>query len=569
MADLRKSMDWSLKQLKPFRKNRLKALRHMVGKNYSDSTSEKVPLNMVWLAIGIYLRQLVPANPQSSVSTTVPDLKPVAAKMEIAINHLLNEIHYSSTLKMVVMEAMLSMGILKVGLEVNSVGDEISMDHDAGQPFADAITLDHWVHDMTAKDYRKVSYAGDRYSIPYELAMEMYSGTARDRLVPRDLSTDGSYGIGESGAETLSQGKEGMKDEFGQFVDLWDIWLPRDNLFMTIPAGGNQGPPLEVKEWEGPENGMYHLLRFQPIPDNIMPIGPVMQWLDMAEGVNSTWRKLGRQADRQKEVTFVQGSAMVDGNSIRNANDGDIISVNNPQGIHQVRYGGIDQQNLGFSINSKNVLTYLMGNINAIGGLSAQTSTLGQAQMLSGSANRMIDDMRQELAYFNQGAFNDLAMYMWEDPYIDIPLVRRAHGIDIPFRWTNESHEGDFAQYNFEVEPFSQRVSSPEERLSKMNEVMTQIVIPSGMQFDHQKYLSAVAKLLGSKELEDILQTNPTAQPVKPQGEEAKASVNTTRTYERISRAGPSTKSADDQMLQQAMLGGGQGQPGPSQLGNM
>ena len=102
-----------------------------------------------------------------------------------------------------------------------------------------------------------------------------------------------------------------------------------------------------------------------------------------------------------------------------------------------------------------------------------------------------------------------------------------------------------------------------------MNEVMTQIVIPSGMQFDHQKYLSAVSKLHGSKELEDILQTNPTAQPVKPQGEEAKASVNTTRTYERISRAGPSTKSADEQMLQQAMLGGGQGQPGPSQLGNM
>ena len=169
---------------------------------------------MVWLAIGIYLRQLVPANPQSSVSTTVPDLKPVAAKMEIAINHLLNEIHYSSTLKMVVMEAMLSMGILKVGLEVNSVGDEISMDHDAGQPFADAITLDHWVHDMTAKDYRKVSYAGDRYSIPYELAMEMYSGTARDRLVPRDLSTDGSYGIGESGAETLSQGKDPKQQFF-------------------------------------------------------------------------------------------------------------------------------------------------------------------------------------------------------------------------------------------------------------------------------------------------------------------------------------------------------------------
>ena len=481
MSDLRKSMDWSLKQLRPFRRNRLHALKHFVGNNYSDSTSDRVPLNMIWLAISIYLRQLVPRMPKTSVYTMFPDLKPAAHEMEIALNHLTKEINYAATLKLVVMEAMLSMGILKVGLEVRETDNDLGVDHDAGQPFADLVTIDNWVHDMTAKDYRRAGYAGDRYSMPYEMAMEVFSGPGREKLQPREKSSFGPGSGTEAGAESLSQGSEVMVDEFGKFVDLWDIWLPRENLFMTIEAGGNHGPPLEIREWEGPEGGMYHLLRFQPVPDNIMPIAPVMQWIDLSEGVNSIWRKLVRQSDRQKEFTVVSGPATVDGNTIKNANDGDLVSVNNPQGIQQIRHGGVDQQNLGFSIQAKQMLTYLMGNIDAIGGLSAQTSTLGQDQMLSQGANRLVDDMRLELAFFNAKVFEDLAMYLWEDPYIEIPLVKRSGTLELPFKWTPESREGDFSQYNFDIEPYSQRSMSPEEKLQKINEVMTQIVIPSGM----------------------------------------------------------------------------------------
>ena len=556
MSDLRKSMAWSLKQLRPFRRNRLHALKHFVGNNYSDSTSDRVPLNMIWLAISIYLRQLVPRMPKTSVYTMFPDLKPAAHEMEIALNHLTKEINYAATLKLVVMEAMLSMGILKVGLEVRETDNDLGVDHDAGQPFADLVTIDNWVHDMTAKDYRRAGYAGDRYSMPYEMAMEVFSGPGREKLQPREKSSFGPGSGTEAGAESLSQGSEVMVDEFGKFVDLWDIWLPREILFMTIEAGGNHGPPLEVREWEGPEGGMYHLLRFQPVPDNIMPIAPVMQWIDLSEGVNSIWRKLVRQSDRQKEFTVVSGPATVDGNTIKNANDGDLVSVNNPQGIQQIRHGGVDQQNLGFSIQAKQMLTYLMGNIDAIGGLSAQTSTVGQDQMLSQGANRLVDDMRQELSFFNAKVFEDLAMYLWEDPYIEIPLVKRSGTLELPFKWTPESREGDFSQYNFDIEPYSQRSMSPEEKLQKINEIMTQIVIPSGMQFDQKKYMKEVAKLLGVKELEDILDSRQEAQPVDPAGRGG-SPAQTTRRYERISRAGPSAKPAEEQMLQQSLFANG------------
>jgi len=565
MSDLRQSMAWSLKMLKPFRQNRLRALKHFVGKNYSDTTAERVPINMVWLAVSIYLRQLVPSVPNGDISTSFPQLKPVAADLTIALNHLLQEMQYAKTSKLVLMEAMFCMGIMKVGLEVRDVGNDMGVDHDAGQPFADLVTLDSWVHDMTARDYNDASYAGDRYSMTYELAMDTYKGPARDRLLPRQNSSFGYYGGSDKGAESLSQGNQSMVDEYGKFVDLWDIWLPRENLFVTISADEQSGPPLEVREWEGPERGPYHLLRFQPLPDNVMPIGPVMQWLDLADSVNKNWRKLGRQAERQKEVTFVQGNASIDGHTVKNADDGDIVTVNNPAGIHTERYGGIDQQNLGFVINSKNTLAYMMGNIDAVGGLAAQTSTLGQDQMLSQGANRMIDDMRQSLASFNSEVFRDLAMYMWEDPYIQLPLVKRSGSVDIPFRWTPESREGDFSQYNFDVEPFSQRITSPEEKLAKLNEVMTSIVIPSGMEFDPQKYMRAISRLLGSKELEEIMNISPGVTPVNAHG--GGNPNTTTRRYERVSRAGPSTKGADDQMLQQSLMGGqSQGQQPGGQM---
>ena len=280
-----------------------------------------------------------------------------------------------------------------------------------------------------------------------------------------------------------------------------------------------------------------------------------MQWIDLSEGTNSVWRKLIRQADRQKEFTAVSGPATVDGNTVKTVNDGDIVSVNNPQGIQQIRHGGIDQQNLGFSIQMKQMLTYLMGNIDAIGGLSAQTSTVGQDQMLSQGANRLVDEMRQELAFFNAKVYEDLAMYMWEDPYIELPLVKRKYGMEIPFTWTPESREGDFSQYNFNIEPYSQRSMSPEEKLEKLNGVMTQIVIPAGIQFDQIKYMKEVASLLGIHELEDIMNISPTTPPVDPSGSGGGGS-QTTRRYERISRAGPSSKTAEDQMVSQALMTG-------------
>jgi hypothetical protein len=223
------------------------------------------------------------------------------------------------------------------------------------------------------------------------------------------------------------------------------------------------------------------------------------------------------------------------------------------------RHGGIDQQTHAFSINTRNQLGYLMGNIDAIGGLGAQTSTLGQDQMLSQSANRMIDDMRQEVSRFHKSIMGDLARYMWEDPYIELPLVKRiGSSIELPFTWTPEQREGDFQQYNIDIEPYSLRGSTPEERLAKLNKILTELVIPMGMQVDQQQFARTMAKYTNLPELEEILHLDPMNQPVgEPSQSVAMKSPQVTKsTSERVNRAGPPTREAQEQQQMQSLMSG-------------
>ena len=573
MAKLRQSMTWSSKKLQPFRQNRLQALKNYVGVNFSSEggASQKVPINMIWLAISIYQRHLVPQNPRAMILTRFPKLKAAGFELELALNHLLEEISYGSTAKMALIEAMFSMGIVKVGLEVRDVGDEMGWQHDAGQPFADVVLLDDWTMDMSAQNYESCSFSGNKYRMPIEYARnnKEFTKAAREKLMPRTKSQFSVHGGSmEYGSETLTQGASSSDDEFVEMVELWDIWLPRQNLFVTLSANNeDQSAPLQVREWEGPEHGPYHLLRFQPVPGTPMPIAPVMQWMDLSDAINRIWRKLIRQAERQKEVLGVQSAAGKDGENVRDANDGEVIHVANPQGINAFRFGGIDQQNHAFSLNMRNMLGFLMGNLEAIGGLGAQTSTLGQDQMLSQSANRMIDDMRQEVSRFHKGIFRDLANYLWEDPYIELPLVKRfGEGLEIPFTWTPEQREGDFSQYNISIEEYSLRSTTPEERLGKLNQLITEIVIPMGMQIDQTKFAQVMAKYTNLPELEEILQLNLMQEPVGEQSQVSENKTNKSATSsERISRAGPPTQGAQEQQALQAAMSatGGGGAPGP------
>ncbi|MCJ7828232.1 MAG: hypothetical protein MUP81_00630, partial [Dehalococcoidia bacterium] len=56
---LQQAINWSYKQLKPFRENDMKAMREYVGIHYSENgAAKKVPFSLLELAISTYTQRL-------------------------------------------------------------------------------------------------------------------------------------------------------------------------------------------------------------------------------------------------------------------------------------------------------------------------------------------------------------------------------------------------------------------------------------------------------------------------------------------------------------------------------
>lgn len=565
LSKLRQAIGYSRRQLQPFRQQRYEVIRQYVGYHYSDDgASDRVPVNLLELAINIYTQQMAARIPQVLVSTIFRQLKPTAANFELAINHLLNEIKFGETIRLAVIDALFSLGIIKSGLERRSSVEINGYLHDVGQPFADNISLDNWVHDTTATRLEQCQFMGDRYRLPLELVKESKAFKNTDDLQPTVKTAYNEDG--DSKTESLSHGSQVDPDEYKEHVELWDIWLPLENLLLTIPAEGD-GKPVRVIDWDGPETGPYHLLSFSPVPGNIMPLAPSALWMDLHDLANRLFRKLGRQAERQKTVLGVQSGAEDDGNRILKANDGEALRMDNPDRAREYRFGGIDQPSLAFLLQVKDLFVYLGGNLDSLGGLSPMADTLGQDQLLAQNASKRVSDMQDRVITFTKDVINSLGFYLWTDPLINLPLTKRVPGMEelsVPVAFDAESREGDFLDYNIQIEPYSMQHQSPQMKLQALVQVFQQFIAPfapmmaeQGIGINFEALLHTIGKYANVSELNEILEFS------QPSGMYERSMVGqppvkwpTTRHIsERVNRPG-ATRSGKDAALMQTLLGG-------------
>ena len=567
LQKLNQAISFGRRKLEPFRKRKYEIVQQLVGNRYGDHGSTKaVPINLIELATNIFTRQLAANAPRALVSTAHMELKPMAMNLELAMNHLIEEIDLGRTLRLSVIDSLFSMGIIKVGLNRTGSVEINGVKHDVGQPFADTVTLDDWVHDPAAKLMERCQFMGNRYRVPLDVAREMpsFNKKARDELqaTPRT----GHNEAGDEREETHSQGHATDPDEYKQYVELWDIWLPQEGLVVTIPVDGDRPRPLRVVEWDGPEHGPYHILSFSPVPGNTYPLPPAAMWFDLHDLANRLWNKLGRQAGRQKTILGVMGGAEGDAKRVIEANDGETIRMDNPDRVNEFKFGGIDPSNLAFALQVMDKASYLWGNLDALGGLSPQAETLGQDQMLIQNASKRVADMQDRTIEYARNIMRDLGWYMWQDPLIELPLVKRVPGTDveIPVTWTPEQREGDFMDYNLNIEPYSMQHSSPGLRLQTLMGMVQSILLPAmpmleqqGIHVDFEALLKLIAKFSNLPELEEILvfSGEPSYDPGPVQTRRGGMPAQTTRRYERVNRPG-ATRSGKEAALMQTLLGG-------------
>ncbi|OHB56125.1 MAG: hypothetical protein A2Y07_01240 [Planctomycetes bacterium GWF2_50_10] len=566
LTKLREAVTYSRQKLQPFRDARINALRQYVGRHYSDNgATDKVPVNLLELAINIYMQQLAARPPKVLATTPFFQLKPSALNLELATNAHIAKIKLANHLRLAVIDAMFALGIIKTGLTRSTPIEIDGVMRDPGKAFAEVVHLDDWVHDVTARIYEECQFAGNRYRIGYELAMELFSGSGRDELKPDEVT--GLNETGDERAESISRGGDNNPATFKDTVELWDLWLPDEKLLVTMPVEGS-GKALQILEWSGPENGPYHLLSFSPVPGNVMPLPPVALWMDLHDLANRIFRKLGRQAERQKTLLGVRTSGQKDGDNVIRADDGEAITMDDPKNAQEYNYGGIRPESLAFLIQLKDMFAYFAGNLDSLGGLSPQADTLGQDQLLSANASKRVLVMQDRMIEFTTEIVTDIAGYIYDDPITPIPVIKAVKGADVQIQGSFEPEErvAPFNKYNFEIEPYSMQYQGPAARLQALTQIFTNFLVPfapmlseQGIAINFRGLLSIISRYGNMPELDELLVMQEPLSNSLPGPVGMPKSPVTRRTYERINRPGATRQGKDSAMVN--LLMGSKNQP--------
>jgi hypothetical protein len=574
IENLRSAMRLSRQKLEPFRRHRLAMIRQFVGDRYSDTGSHlENPINVLELAITIYSMHLVHSRPRVIVTTQFDELKSFAVEFELVCNVLTKELRIEDVLQEAFRDAFMSIGIVKTGLAEDS---EIEINPGFAQQsqavFADVVGLDNWVHDMRAEKWQDISFAGDRRRVLLEEAKQNknFNRLARDRLSSSPTSPFNKNADFRSGS--ISQGHTVDEDEFKEFTEVWDVWIPQDNLVVTL-ADDDSNIALDVVEWEGREIGPYHHLGFGDVPGNIMPSSPGSQLIPMHEHINRLARKLANQAEREKEIHTYTGGAQESAENIRDAMDGDMIHVTSNDDVLTRRFGGINPQTLGLLNFFDDRYSRQAGNLDLLGGLSAQSETLGQEQILAGSASRRLASMQAKMQAFTEGIIKELAWRWWTEPLRNFHAVKQIPDTDIqiPFTLTPSDRRGDFLDYNFSIDPYSMEYKSPEQRLAKIGNLLQGLLLPAhasgalqqeGIGLSFKKVVELYSNYENLPELKDILISSQEAfdQGAGPTGNEPPKQAPVTKRINERRNVPSGNRSAANNSLQRIMLGQG-GQP--------
>lgn len=541
---LTESIDWAQRQLDYPRKKRVESVRQFVGFHYFENGAPKrVPVNFLALAVQIYVRQLAARAPRAMITTWRQDLLPVAADLELAINQIPGEIGLTKTLRKFVTEALFSMGIVKCGL--HTVGEALG--HEYGEIFVDLVTLDDYFLDMAAQDYTRIDYEGNDYWIDYEELMDSGVVDKKDRAF---LKPDEYTVIGPSGAERAEEiSTDSSPSVYRDKIHLRDVWLPKDKLIVTY--GVTSKRKIKVMDRDEP-HGPYYRLGYTDVPSNLLPLAPAALWRDLHDLANSLYRKLGNQADSQKSVLGFSGENDEEVEEFKKARDGDGIRYQGRE-PKELKAGGIDAKTLAFYLQTKDLQSYFAGNIDSLGGLAAQTETVGQDRLIGEAAGAQLRDMADTTVGVIKEIFQAFVYYEWNDPIKRRMLEKPIPGTDLKVatEFGPEHKQGDMELYELSIDVYSMQDDSPQLKLQKLGLVTQQYVLPlapliqqQGGTIDVQRIMQLVAKYADLPELSQIVTFMEPPQ-VGQQGQGSGAPAQTERRYVREGRPGMTQRGSD------------------------
>lgn len=581
-----RAVERSYRNLENFRVMNRELVKHYGGTLYDNSSSSDYKrvkyLDLLNQAVDAYQTLLAANRPRVMVTTSIQEHRAFAKHFEQAVNAMIKEIRLEDTLRRWVMDAFFCIGVVKTHVADSGVV-EIEPDFwmDPGTPFASNISLDDFVYDTSARKWSEVKYAGDMYRIAFSEAIKMFG---REKMAKHTPSTKGS--LDPERVQQISRGEDTDDDEIEPMIDLADIWIPRLGVIETYVVSKRDsfvlsGEPLDVQEWTGGEEGPYDILGFNEVPENIMPTSPASH-LEMLETlVNNLMRKSARQAQRQKDVHIYTAAGAESARKIRNSEDGQWVQVNSVDEIGMLKQGGVDQSNYAFMLGGIELFDRMGGNLQARMGLGASADTVGQEKLIHGAASRKEGQMQYVMLNAATKLIRKLGVMLWQDPFkkmvMEIPIVG-APGYTYTSTWEPGDREGNFLEYNFEIDVFSMQFQSPASKVQKINEIVTGVVLPmaqlimqQGGMVDFFALMRIYADLLNLPELMDVVKFGSPMESTDGLSAiaEVPKSPTSTRNYVRHNTGGSRGNDPMQQALQMMGAASGGGMMRPQTAGGM
>ena len=568
-ARLLKAIKSSRDALEPFRRVRKELIKDYVGSWYAESGAEnKTLVNLINQTARIYTVALAANNPQVLVSTPKTETLAFARRFEVNLNKLVSDMALDKTFRAIVLDAFFCLGCGVVMMRDTDtrfhgiLESEEDVWLDPGEPWFNRVSLDDLILDMPAKELSKMRYCGHRYRADYEKVMDEpgYSKKVRDKLSPTSRSHHDSTGAARDIASNWGSAED---DDLKDMIWLMDVWIAENNSIVTM-ACDQDLPPLIEREWIGSQAGPYKFLSLGETPDNVIPTSPAINLKGMHDLQNRLHRRMEDDSDAHRVVNVYPPNMADDAERLRTAERNSWQRGTSPEQIKQFEMGGIDQRDMAMATFLQNEYDRFAGNLQAMGGLGAQASTVGQEEIISGNVARNVADMRMAVVSFASECVLDLGRLMWEDQTLELQTSIPVGniGIEVSSNWMPDYRQGTFEDYEFRVEPYSMVFKTPEQHLQELFQVLRELAPlwpmfqASGATFDAEAIVDEIARLKNRPEFRKFITFTDPMGALGGDENTVRQAANTTRTNIRRNISDGGTADARNSAMIQTLMGG-------------
>lgn len=546
---LNRAYKYCYSQLEPMRKTRKHFVNAYIGKGYT--------LNLLAQAVNILGRYLMGGDINILATSRVPEETYTAYKLGAATTLDAKRIGLSDILVDAAIDAFFSEGWAMVG----KFGDPSDWDRDSGSVRASVrlIDFDDVCFDMNALRWTDVQFVGNRFFAALDdvKKTDHYRRSAVRKLEPLQRYFDTTEGMERT--STLTRKDSRQPEVYREMVALRNVWIPHRGVLLTM-ADDEEPNVLYTMRWEGPERGPYHRLGFFPISGQLLHLPFASLIGEMSISINSIFSKAIHDEENAKTVY----SALMENEEfarvIINAEHGQVVTKPGNSPIEQHTLMGASGQAVGLVAMLRDFLSYAAGNMDSVGGLSAQADTVGQEQLISQAASGMVSQMQRQCTRFAQQIVEDLAWYRWksrETVKVQQRIGQRDYWVDFG---PKQKKGREFFDQIIEIQPYSHTHRTPAQRLAQFLECVqlaAQLPIPNKA-VNGEYIMETVARLRDLPEAQGIYKT---VYPSEGPGEEFSKEgpskpAMTRREYVRTNRPGRSRRGMDF-ALAQTGLGGG------------